>query len=95
MEEQNQKKSGSFIAIATMFALYAMCGFVTYLAAPAGAVWQAQPGINGSNALGMMGIEVYPGLAGNPDDYVQDIVDGKLSPSTVSNCSHHGEHNCH
>ncbi len=55
MEEQNQKKSGSFIAIATMFALYAMCGFVTYLAAPAGAVWQEQPGINGSNALGMMG----------------------------------------
>ena len=42
-----------------------------------------------------MGIEVYPGLAGNPDDYVQDIVDGKLSPSTVSNCSHHGEHSCH
>ena len=48
------------------------------------------------NALGMMGIEVYPGLAGNPDGYVQDIVDGKLSPSTVSNCDHHhGEHSCH
>ena len=47
------------------------------------------------NALGMMGIEVYPGLAGNPDDYVQDIIDGKLGPSTVSNCSHHGQHGCH
>ena len=53
--EQTNKKSGGMIAIVTMFALYAMCGFVTYLAAPAGAVWQEQPGINGSNALGMMG----------------------------------------
>ena len=55
--EQQQKtgKGGGLVAIVTMFALYAMCGFVTYLAAPAGAVWQEQPGINGSNALGMMG----------------------------------------
>ena len=54
MEEQ-QKKSGSFIAIATMFALYAMCGFMTYLAAPAGKIWGGSPGIAGSTTLGMMG----------------------------------------
>ena len=51
---ENQKK-GNLIAIVTMFALYGMVGFVTNLAAPLGDVWKAQPGINGSNALGMMG----------------------------------------
>ena len=50
-----EKKSGNLIAIITMFALYGMVGFVTNLAAPLGDVWKAQPGINGSNALGMMG----------------------------------------
>jgi len=51
---ENQKK-GNLIAIVTMFALYGMVGFVTNLAAPLGDVWKAQPGINGSNTLGMMG----------------------------------------
>lgn len=47
------KKSGNIIAIATMFALYALVGFVTYLAAPAGKIWESAPGISGT--LGMMG----------------------------------------
>ena len=51
---EDQKKSGNFIAIVTMFALYAMAGFVTFLAAPAGDVWKYKlPG--GSNVLGMLG----------------------------------------
>ena len=53
--EQQQKKGGSLIAIVTMFALYAMCGFMTYLAAPAGKIWGGSPGIAGSTTLGMMG----------------------------------------
>ena len=52
--EQN-KKSGGLVAIVTMFALYAMCGFMTYLAAPAGKIWEGSPGIAGSATLGMMG----------------------------------------
>ncbi len=53
--EQQERKSGSLIAIVTMFALYAMCGFMTYLAAPAGKIWGGSPGIAGSTTLGMMG----------------------------------------
>ena len=53
--DQQTKKNGSFIAIATMFALYGMISFVTNLAAPMGNVWKYQPGIDGSNMLGMMG----------------------------------------
>lgn len=52
--QDTTKKSGSLIAIVTMFALYAMVGFVTFLAAPAGELWKYNlPG--GSNALGMLG----------------------------------------
>lgn len=54
--ENKQSKSGKFIAIIAMFALYGMCGFVTFLAAPAGDIWKYQPGLEGSNALGMMGL---------------------------------------
>ena len=50
-----KKNGGNFIAIVTMFALYAMCGFMTYLAAPAGKIWGGSPGIAGSTTLGMMG----------------------------------------
>ena len=50
-----QKSNGKIIAIVTMMFLYAMIAFVTNLAAPIGNVWKAQPGIDGSNALGMMG----------------------------------------
>ena len=47
-------------------------------------------------ALSQMGIEVYPGLSGNPDEYVMDVVNGRIAPSMQSNCSHHGEHHsCH
>ena len=55
--EQQQKtgKGGGLVAIVTMFALYAMCGFMTYLAAPAGKIWEGSPGIAGSATLGMMG----------------------------------------
>ena len=51
----NEKKGGSLIAIITMFALYGLCGFMTYLAAPAGRIWGEAPGIAGSATLGMMG----------------------------------------
>ena len=51
----NQNKSSKIIAIITMMFLYAMISFVTNLAAPIGNVWKAQPGIDGSNTLGMMG----------------------------------------
>ena len=44
-----EKKGGNLIAIATMFALYGMVGFVTFMAAPVGAIWKEQPGIAGSN----------------------------------------------
>lgn len=53
--EQANKKNGSMVAIITMFALYALCGFMTYLAAPAGKIWAGSPGIAGSTTLGMMG----------------------------------------
>ncbi len=55
MSTQEQKGS-NLIAILTMFALYGMCGFVTFLAAPAGDIWKYQRGLAGSNALGMMGL---------------------------------------
>lgn len=51
----SSKKNGKIIAIVTMMFLYAMISFVTNLAAPIGTVWKQQPGIDGSNALGMMG----------------------------------------
>ncbi|MCF0173076.1 MAG: MFS transporter [Bacteroidales bacterium] len=50
-----ENKNGKIIAIITMMFLYAMISFVTNLAAPIGNVWKAQPGIDGSNTLGMMG----------------------------------------
>ncbi len=53
-ENAGSKKGGQLVAIITMFALYAMVGFVTFLAAPAGDVWKYKlPG--GSNVLGMLG----------------------------------------
>ena len=55
MRQEARGRKVNLIAIITMFALYGMVGFVTNLAAPLGDVWKAQPGINGSNALGMMG----------------------------------------
>lgn len=51
-----ENKGGNLLAIFVMFALYGMCGFVTFLAAPAGDIWKYQPGLAGSNALGMMGL---------------------------------------
>jgi len=51
-----EKKGGNLIAIATMFALYGMVGFVTFMAAPVGAIWKEQPGIAGSNMLATMGV---------------------------------------
>ncbi|MDR0574419.1 MAG: MFS transporter [Tannerella sp.] len=49
------KQNGSIIAIITMMFLFAMISFVTNLAAPIGVIWKNQPGIEGSNFLGMMG----------------------------------------
>lgn len=52
---QQKKQNGSIIAIITMMFLFAMISFVTNLAAPIGVIWKNQPGIEGSNFLGMMG----------------------------------------
>ena len=54
MSSEN-KGNGKLIGIVTMFALYAMCGFMTYLAAPAGRIWEGVDGIKGHATLGMMG----------------------------------------
>jgi FHS family L-fucose permease-like MFS transporter len=50
-----QKQSSNIVAIITMMFLFAMISFVTNLAAPIGVIWKNQPGIEGSNFLGMMG----------------------------------------
>ncbi len=52
---EQQKKNGNIIAIITMIFLFGMISFVTNLAAPIGVIWKNQPGIEGSNFLGMMG----------------------------------------
>jgi len=49
------KQSSNIVAIITMMFLFAMISFVTNLAAPIGVIWKNQPGIEGSNTLGMMG----------------------------------------
>ena len=54
MSEQ-QKKGTNWVAVITMMFIYGMISFVTNLAAPMGNVWKYQPGIEGSNMLGMMG----------------------------------------
>ena len=50
-----EKKSINWVAVITMMFIYGMISFVTNLAAPMGNVWKYQPGIDGSNMLGMMG----------------------------------------
>ncbi len=50
-----EKKGINWVAVIAMMFLYAMIAFVTNLAAPMGNVWKNQPGIDGSNTLGMMG----------------------------------------
>lgn len=52
---QQKQNNGNIIAIITMMFLFAMISFVTNLAAPIGVIWKNQPGIEGSNFLGMMG----------------------------------------
>ncbi|MDH6342286.1 FHS family L-fucose permease-like MFS transporter [Parabacteroides sp. PFB2-12] len=54
MTQKNQQ-NGRTIAIVTMIVIFAMISFVTNLAAPIGVIWKGQPGIEGSNFLGMMG----------------------------------------
>ncbi|MDY6277375.1 MAG: MFS transporter [Bacteroidales bacterium] len=49
------KKNGNIVAVITMIFLFGMISFVTGLAAPIGNIWKMQPGIDGSNTLGMMG----------------------------------------
>ncbi|MGI6232302.1 MAG: MFS transporter [Prevotella sp.] len=53
MATTNQK--GRTIAIIAMIFLFGMIAFVTNLAAPIGVIWKNQPGLAGSNTLGMMG----------------------------------------
>ena len=50
-----EKKQGNIVAIITMIFLFGMISFETNLAAPIGVIWKQAPGIEGSNALGMMG----------------------------------------
>lgn len=52
---EQEKKNGNIVAIITMIFLFGMISFVTNLAAPIGVIWKNQPGIEGSNFLGMMG----------------------------------------
>ncbi|NDV81429.1 MFS transporter [Bacteroides sp. 51] len=52
---EQKKQNGNIIAIITMIFLFGMISFVTNLAAPIGVIWKNQPGIEGSNFLGMMG----------------------------------------
>lgn len=53
---QNKQQSGSWIAIVTMFFLYAMISFVTNLAAPIGVIWKNAFADTGSaNMIGMLG----------------------------------------
>ena len=54
MSEQQQKGT-NWVAVITMMFIYGMISFVTNLAAPMGNIWKYQPGIEGSNMLGMMG----------------------------------------
>ncbi|MCQ2158120.1 MAG: MFS transporter, partial [Bacteroidales bacterium] len=49
------RKNQNTVAIVTMILLFGMISFVTNLAAPVGNIWKHQPGIEGSNALGIMG----------------------------------------
>ena len=47
------------------------------------------------HALGMMGIETYPGNSGDADEAVQKLLDGGLTSSTTPCCSGHGQGGCH
>ena len=51
----SKKGDSNIIAVITMIFLFGMISFVTNLAAPIGNIWKMQPGIQGSNTLGMMG----------------------------------------
>ena len=51
----SKKGDSNIIAVITMIFLFGMIAFVTNLAAPIGNIWKMQPGIEGSNTLGMMG----------------------------------------
>ena len=55
MDELTTEKKTNWLAVVTMMFIYGMISFVTNLAAPMGNVWKYQPGIEGSNMLGMMG----------------------------------------
>ena len=49
------KNKINWVAVLTMMFLFGMISFVTNLAAPIGTIRKQQPGIEGSNFLGMMG----------------------------------------
>lgn len=53
--DTQEKQGTNWVAVITMMFIYGMISFVTNLAAPMGNVWKYQPGIEGSNMLGMMG----------------------------------------
>lgn len=50
-----ENKKNYTVPIIVMIFLFGMISFVTNLAAPIGNIWKMQPGIDGSNTLGMMG----------------------------------------
>ncbi len=51
-------------------------------------------GIGGGavNALSMVGIEIYPGVTGDCDEAVENLLSGNLNPNAEANCSHHDHH---
>ncbi len=50
-----QKQSINWIAVIAMMFLCGMIAFVTYLGQPMSNVWKFQPGINGSDVMGVLG----------------------------------------
>ncbi len=50
-----QEKGINWIAVITMMFLCGMIAFVTYLGQPMASVWKNQPGIKGSDVMGVMG----------------------------------------
>ncbi len=50
-----QEKGINWVAVITMMFLCGMIAFVTYLGQPMASVWKNQPGIKGSDVMGVMG----------------------------------------
>lgn len=49
-------------------------------------------GMHGRDLLAEVGIEFYPGVEGNADDAVNDLLHGDLVFNMDALCNHHGHH---